>query len=66
MQSVSDWMGDNPFFLGETPTAIDATVYPFLTGVMDTPFVSAVKTHAEGLPKLRSYVDRMKEKYWAS
>jgi glutathione S-transferase len=66
VQSVADWMGDNPFFLGERPTGIDATVFPFLAGIVDTPFVSAVKTHAEGLPRLRSYVDRMKGKYWAS
>jgi glutathione S-transferase len=64
VQSVSDWMGDHPFFLGEKPTTIDATVYPFLLGILDTPFVSDVKTHAEGLPTLRAYVDRMKAKYW--
>jgi glutathione S-transferase len=64
--SVSDYMGENSFFLGESPRTIDATVYPFLSGIMDTPFVSATKAHAESLPHLRAYVDRMKAKYWAA
>jgi glutathione S-transferase len=66
VQSVSDWMGDNPFFLGQSPTTIDATVYAFLTATMDVPFATAVKAHAEKLPNLRSYVDRMTGKYWSA
>lgn len=66
MQATSDWMGDRPSFLGPNPTTVDATVYAFLTAIMDTPVASAVKTHAETLPNLRPYVDRMKAKYWAS
>jgi glutathione S-transferase len=64
VRSISDWMGDHPFFLGDNATAIDATVYPFLSGIMDTPFVSAMKRYAESVPNLRAYVDRMKGKYW--
>ncbi len=64
VQSISDWMGANPSFFGQNPTTIDATVYAFLSAIMDTPFVWGVKTHAEKLPNLRSYVDRMKGRYW--
>jgi glutathione S-transferase len=65
VQSVSDWMGARPVFLGDHPTTVDATVYAFLTAIMDTPVASAVKTHAEGLANLRSYVDRVKANYWS-
>jgi glutathione S-transferase len=66
IQSISDWMGDRAFFLGEEPRAIDATVYSFLSSIMDTPFVAAFKSHAEKTPNLRSYIDRMKGRYWAA
>jgi glutathione S-transferase len=63
--AVADSMGDGPFFLGPQPASIDATVYPFLTGIMETPVPSNVKTHAESLPALRAYADRMKARYWS-
>jgi glutathione S-transferase len=66
VQSISDWMGERSFFLGSSPSTVDATVYAFLRAVMDVPLVTATKTRAEGLPNLRPYVTRMTERYWAS
>jgi glutathione S-transferase len=64
--AIADQLGDGPFFLGARPTSIDATVYPFVTGILDTPFPSNVKKQMETMPPLRAYVDRMKHTYWAS
>ena len=63
--SIADTMGDGPFFLGEKPSSIDATLYGFLLALMDAPFVSNVKDHANAQPNLRAYVDRLKAKYWS-
>jgi len=66
VHSVADLMGDRPFFLGDGPCSIDATVYSFMTTLMDTPFPSEVKEHARAVPALRAYTDRMRDRYWSS
>jgi glutathione S-transferase len=65
VNSVSEVLGDSPFFLGAEPSTIDATVYAFMLSLMDAPFVSNVKDAAAKKPNLRAYVDRVKAKYWA-
>ena len=65
--SISDFMGDDggPFFLGAQPSSFDATVYAFLTSLMDAPFSSRVKDEANARRNLRAYVDRIKAEYWS-
>src|SRR2546422_630878 len=58
--SIADQIEDGPFFLGEEPSSVDATAYAFLASLMEPPFDSNVKAHANALPQLRGYVDRMK------
>jgi glutathione S-transferase len=65
VDSVAEAMGDGSFFMGGEPRSIDATVYAFLSGLLDTPFPSEVKKHAATRSTLRAYVDRMRAKYWA-
>jgi glutathione S-transferase len=62
--AVATQLGDAPYFLGDRPRAVDATVSSFLFALMDAPFPSAVRDHAEKQSNLRAYVDRMKARYW--
>ena len=65
LTSISQHLGENPFFMGEFPSEIDATMFGFL-GIL----LNGMESSASGqfvvknLPNLVSYVERMKEKYW--
>jgi glutathione S-transferase len=64
--AISELLSEGPYLLGADPASIDATVYGFLSGVLDLPFPSNVRAHAATLPNLRAYVDRMRAKYWTA
>lgn len=63
--AISELLGDQPYFLGERPTSIDATIYSFLVSTIWTPFHNDIKTHATGRANLVAYAQRMKSAYWA-
>lgn len=58
--AIAEYLGAKPFFLGERPTTIDATLYAFLAGCwelqLDTPLKGAVAAH----PNLVAYCQRMR------
>ena len=58
-------LGEQPYFLGERPTSIDATAYAFIANAMATPFDNPLKRRALASPNLVAYRDRMKERYYA-
>lgn len=57
-------LGDKDFMLAQRPTSLDATAYPFLSGIADPPFpspaVDAVRRHAN----LVAYMARMKVRFF--
>ena len=64
--ALAEQIGDGPFFFGAEPSTIDATVYAFASGLLDTPFEGPVRDAAARRENLRAYVDRIKERCWAS
>jgi glutathione S-transferase len=65
LDALSVQLGDGPYFLGERPRTIDATVHAFLWSMLDAPFDSPVRQHAEGLGNLREYCTRMRARYFS-
>jgi glutathione S-transferase len=63
--ALSDWLGDQPYMLGNQARTIDASAYALLTGVLDTPIDEPVKTLVQSRANLVAYVQRMKTQYWA-
>jgi glutathione S-transferase len=63
--ALSDWLGDQPYMLGDQPRTLDASAYAVLTGVLDTPIEGPVKTFVQSRANLVTYVQRMKAQYWA-
>ncbi len=65
LRALSAFLGDKPFFLGDQPSTIDATVYAFaancLVDAVHTPILDAARSH----PNLTAYCDRMKERYYS-
>lgn len=65
IDAVAELMGDGPFFFGEQPSTIDATLYGFFASLLHAGLDSPLVEHARTRPNVTAYVDRMKARYWA-
>ncbi len=63
LQAISDKLGDNPYFFGAKPHAIDASVYSTLMHILYTPFDSPSKDFGLKQKNLVDYCKRMKDQY---
>jgi glutathione S-transferase len=66
IDAVSTQLGAGPYFLGERPRVIDATVHAFMWSMLDTPFESSAAQHARSLPNVVAYCARMRQKFFAT
>lgn len=64
IDALAQWLGDKPYLMGESPSAVDATALGMLacvaTPFFDTPLRDAVRVR----PSLAAYVDRMMRRYY--
>lgn len=63
LDAIEHQLGDGPFFLGERPRSIDATVFAFLAAILDPPMDNPTRRHAASRPALVDYVARMRARY---
>lgn len=61
LQAIATGLGDRPFFFGEKPTQIDASLYGFLANILDVPLETPLKAVAKFLPHLDTYCRRMQQ-----
>ncbi len=61
LQAVADFLNDKPYFFGQEPTSIDATVFAALTNVIDAPIASPLKVFAAAQPNLVAYTRRLEQ-----
>jgi glutathione S-transferase len=64
LTAVSDWLGEQPYILGDRPRTLDATVYAFLAGILDVPIEDPIKTFLQNRINLVAYCARMRRQYW--
>jgi len=64
LQAISDYLGDKPFFMGDTPTLVDATLYAYVANIVNVQFTSALRDFARGLPNLVAHCERMHSRYF--
>ena len=64
LDALSELLGDHPYFLGDTPRSIDATVFAWLWLIIDAPYEGRVKQHACSKANLVRYNTHMKQTYW--
>lgn len=65
ISAISDFLGAKPFFLGEQPASIDATVYAFIANIILAPIESPLKAHAARLQNLQNYCAHMQRRYFS-
>ena len=64
--ALSAVLGAKPFFMGDTPTEIDATAYGLLANIIAAPTVSPVKQDALARLNLVAFVDRFNMRYYGA
>ena len=62
--AVSTFLAHKPYFMGEQPTSIDATLYSWLVHTMRVPFPSPIGKYGNAFPNLIAYCDRMRDRYY--
>lgn len=62
--ALADLLADKPYFLGDTPTSLDATAYAFLANLLWAPLDTPLKAHVQEYPQLEAYCKRMKARYY--
>jgi glutathione S-transferase len=64
LDTLDEMVGDGPFFFGDTPTEIDATLFGFMSLVHWTPSESPVWAHFRERTRLGAYCQRMLDRYY--
>lgn len=59
VKTVETILGDKNFVLGDKPSEIDCTVFPFLYGMNAEVFPTPIQAYITSSPKLMAYIGRM-------
>jgi len=62
--AIADYLGDKPFFMGDEPVGVDATMFAFTAAVLCPTFEGALHTVAARHDNLKRYVGRMTARYY--
>ena len=66
LNALSDFLGENPYLLGEEPTSYDATAYSFVAHTIQPDYDSHMKRFIKTLPNLMQYWDRLNSRLYRS
>jgi glutathione S-transferase len=64
LTAVSDYLGTRPYFLGERPTTVDATVYAYVASMIGMGLPSPVKDFGRSRENLVRYCQRVHERFF--
>jgi glutathione S-transferase len=65
LTAISDQLGDKPYFMGDRPSTVDASVYAHVASVIEPPLDSPIREHGRSLTNLVDYCARMRARYFA-
>ncbi len=63
--ALADFLGAKPFFMGDTPTELDAVAYGLPPNVMKVPIASPLKDAASKRANLVAWVERIRARFFA-
>lgn len=64
LDALSEWLGEQAYFMGEQPSSIDAMLYACLLQTYATPCSSPVLAYARSKRNLEAYFERLRTQYW--
>lgn len=65
VSAIADFLSDKPFMMGAQPTSLDASAYAFIANLLWAPVDSPILRHAQRLPALLAYCERMRARFFA-
>jgi glutathione S-transferase len=63
LDAVLTMLGDKPFFFGESPCTLDATLYGFTESILAHPYASPIKAHLAASAAV-AFRDRVRARYF--
>jgi len=64
LSTLSDFLGDKPWFMGSRPTSLDASAFGMLANILWCPIESPLKAHLGTLANLVAFSERLRELYY--
>ncbi len=64
LAALATMLGDQPYFLGDQPTSIDASLYAMIASLWRFPGDNPIKQVLQNLPNLLAHTDRMHARYF--
>ena len=64
LTAISDHLGDKPYFMGDRPSTVDASVYASVASVIEPQLDSPIREHGRSLTNLVDYCARMRARYF--
>lgn len=64
LAAIADFLADKPFFMGETPTTVDATVDAYVANILFAPIESPLKEYGLTRRNLVAYCKRMRARFY--
>ena len=65
LESISTFLGDKAFLMGDEVSSVDATVYAFIEAILLAPFPSPLKSAAEKMDCFSDYCKRMQGRFFS-
>ena len=66
LDTLSDYLGTKPWFMGQQPTTLDASSFGLLANILWVPIESPLKEHLRSLENLTAFCERMRDRYFAA
>ena len=64
LEALASMLGDRDWFLGDSPTLVDATVFSLLANIRYVAFASPMKAMIDNHPNLAAHVDRFRARFY--
>lgn len=65
LDHLKPFFGKSDFILGDKPTLVDCTVFPYIWGALHFPSESELKTATKEFPPFAAYVERILNRYYS-
>jgi glutathione S-transferase len=65
VSAIAAFLGDKPFLMGNTATQVDAVAYGLMANIANAPIESPIRDEIASRSNLVSYMQRMREQYYA-
>ncbi len=62
--AIADYLGDKPYFMGDTVSGVDATIFAFTNSGLCPQFKAPMRDALEAHDNIKAYNERMKAEYF--